>query len=296
MINTGKATCVFEMFQRADQILIEKTEDKFPLHALDFSWEGFEPTLACYDSRDNEVSDLDLHDINFSVGRKRTCIGRWLDDGTYVSCPRSAPVDRFAQCHECSEVSFIRNQECIFEPKCEGDDSCPDVEFCRREHVLYVAFYDTRMKIGMSSTRRVERRLIEQGADAFAILGKAPNRKKARELEKNVSARLGIPQAIKQDLLLRNFARKVDETGIQARYEGLKVTMADVYQVSSEPLHWIRDYPISLPLAAVPRLEDSFGKHKGRFIGIKGKWAVYESDGLKALNLSYLPSRFLSRD
>jgi hypothetical protein len=294
MINTGKATSAFQMFQRADQILIENNEDKFPLHALDFSWEGFEPSLTCYDSRDQEVSELDLRDINFSVGRKRTCIGRFLDDGSYVPCPKNAKVEKFAQCQECSEKSFLPFQECVFEPKCEGEEC--NLEFCKREHVLYVAFYDTRMKLGMSSTRRVERRLIEQGADAFAILGKAPNRKKARELEKNVSARLGIPQAIKQDLLLRNFARKVDETGIQARYEGLKVTMADAYQLSSEPLHWIRDYPIHLPLAAVPQLEDSWGKHKGRFIGIKGKWAVYESDGLKALNLSYLPARFLSRD
>jgi hypothetical protein len=282
------------MFQRADQMLIEQNEDRFPLHALDFSWEGFEPSLSCYDNTEREVSEFDLARIDFSVSKKRTCIGRFQDGGIYVPCPTNAPVDRFAQCPECAEKSFIPFQECIFEPKCEGD-KC-DLEFCKREHVLYLAFYDTRMKIGMSSTRRVERRLIEQGADAFAILGKAPNRKRARDLEKNISARLGIPQALKQESLLRNFARKVDEAGIVGRYEGIRTSMAEDYQIDPEPLRWLRGYPIELPLASVPKLEDSFGKHKGRFVGIKGRYAIYESGGLRALNLSYLPARYISRE
>jgi len=282
------------MFQRADQILIENSEDKFPLHALDFSWHGFEPALTCFDSRDNEVSDFDLKDLNFAVSKKRTCIGYFTDDGKYVVCPKNTPVERYAQCPECSAVSFLPYQECLFDPKCDGE-MC-DLEFCRREHVLYIAFYDTRMKIGMSSTRRVERRLIEQGADAFAIIGKLPTRRQAREAEKNISARLGIPQALRQDLLLRNFVRKVDQTGVQGRYEGLRLTLAGMYHLQPEPLHWITDYPIELPLATVPKLQESWGKHKGRFVGMKGKWAIYESDGLKALNVSSLPSRFLSRD
>lgn len=283
-----------KMFQRADQILIERNEDRFPLHVLDFSWDGFEPALSCYDSRDREVSEFDLSDFDFSVGKKKTCIGRFRDDGVYVPCPTGAVVDRFAQCPDCAEKSFIPFQECVFEPKCEGD-VC-DLEFCKREHVLYIAFYDTRMKIGMSSTRRVERRLIEQGADAFAIIGKAPNRKRARDLEKNISARLGIPQALRQDLLLRNFARKIDEGGIEGRYQGIRTTIAEAYQLDPEPLRWIRDYPIELPLAAVPKLEESFGRHKGTLIGIKGRWAIYEADGLRALNLSYLPARYMSRE
>jgi hypothetical protein len=282
------------MFQRADQIMVEMNEDHFPLHALDFSWEGFEPTLTCYDVRDKEVSEFDLSDLDFSVSKKRACIGYFDDDGKYVACPRNAVVQKFAQCPECSKEVFLPVQECVFNPECEGD-RC-NIDFCKREHVLYVAFYDTRMKLGMSSTRRVERRLIEQGSDAFAILGKAPNRKRARELEKEVSERLGIPQAIKLDIQLRNFVRKLDEQGIQGRYEGLKITMAEMFHMDPEPLQWIKSYPIELPLPTVPKLQDSIGKHKGRLVGIKGRWAIYESDGLKALNLSYLPSRFLSRD
>jgi hypothetical protein len=282
------------MFQRADQILIEKKEDKFPLHALDFSWEGFEPSLTCFDVRDRQVSEFDLEDLDFAVSKKKVCIGYFDDDDTYVPCPKNNTVDRYSQCPECSAESFLPYQDCVFEPRCDGE-IC-DLAFCRREHVLYVAFYDTRMKIGMSSTRRVEKRLVEQGADAFAIIGKLPTRKRAREAEKSISTRLGIPQALRQDTLLRNFARKLDEGGIAGRYEGLKMTLAEMYHLVPEPLRWIKGYPIELPLANAPKLEDSWGKHKGRLVGVKGKWAIYEYDGLRALNLSNLPARFLSRE
>ncbi len=289
------------MFQTADQILIEKNEGKFPLHALDFSWDGFEPQLECYDSRSDGVSDLDLKEFRFSVGKKRICIGQFTKDGEYRPCPDHAVVDKFAQCPKCSRESFLPDQECVFNPKCDGvDPKCgadeSAVEFCRREHVLYVAFYNTSMKIGMSSTRRVEKRLIEQGADAFAILGKAKNRLEVRRLENEMSSRLGIPQALKQDDLLRNFARKVDESGIMERYEKLVKDTRGIIQLSPEEVRWLDGYPIELPLESVPRLQETFGRHKGRFVGVKGKWAIYESGGLRALNLSYLPARFLSRE
>jgi hypothetical protein len=289
------------MFQTADQLLIEKNEDRFPLHVLDFSWDGFEPALECYDSRSSGVSDIDLEDFSFSVGKKRICVGQFTKEGAYKPCPDHAIVDKVSQCPKCSRESFLPDQECVFNPKCDGvDPKCgaaeSAIEFCRREHVLYVAFYNTRMKIGMSSTRRVEKRLIEQGADAFAILGKARNRLEVRKLENEMSSRLGIPQALKQNDLLGNLVRKVDEDAIRERYQKLLYDTADISQLAPEEVRWLDGYPIELPLESVPRLQESFGKHKGRLVGVKGKWAIYESHGLRALNLSHLPARFLSRD
>ena len=287
------------MFQRADQILIQNKEDDFALHALDFSWEGFEPSLTVFDRSSREVSEFNLEEIDFFTSKKRTCIGYFGDDG-YIPCPKNATVDRFAQCPECCKEVFLPDQACVFEPKCDGEKpKCgadkEDTDFCRREHALYVAFYDTRMKIGMSSTRRVERRLIEQGADAYAIIGTMQNRVKAREVEKAVSAKLGIPQWVRQDAQLRNFARKVDVSGIEGRYEGLEMTLNQMPSMRPEGLKWLNGYPIDLPLSATPNPQDSWGRHKGRCVGIKGKWLIYEQDGLKALNISDFPARFLAR-
>jgi len=282
------------MFRRADRLLIEKAEDEFPLHVLDFYWDGFEPGLTCYDTRDREVSEFDLQKVRFAVSKKRICVGYFDDDDRYIQCPENNPVTRFSQCSECSEESFLPFQECVFEPRCDGE-IC-DLDFCRREHVLYVAFYDTRMKIGMSSTRRVERRLIEQGADAFAILGKFATRRKAREAEKSISSRLRLPQYIKQDTVLRSYSRPVDARGIDGRYDALKMTLSEAYSLDVEPLRRLEGYPIDLPLRHVPRLQDPWGLHKGELVGIKGKWMIYNDGGLKALNLSALEARFLSRE
>ena len=280
------------MFVRGDQLLIEKNEDEFPLHAIEFHWDRFEPHLDCFDSGRNDVGELDLEDVGFAVSRKRVCVGRW-DGDEYIPCPRQAPVEKYDQCPECAGVSFIPYQDCIFEPRCDGE-IC-DLDFCRREHVLYVAFYDTRMKIGMSSTRRVERRLIEQGADAYSVIGKFGNRRRAREAEKDISSRLRIPQSHRQDILLRNFSRPVDVRGIEARHEALKVTLGEAYKLEPEPLRWLDGYPIELPLREAPKLVESWGMHRGELVGIKGRWLIFESGGLKALSLADMPSRFLAR-
>ena len=37
------------MFVRADVLWLQEKERSFPLHAVDFSWDGFEPALTCRD-------------------------------------------------------------------------------------------------------------------------------------------------------------------------------------------------------------------------------------------------------
>lgn len=279
------------MFVRADQLWLEDQEDRLPLHALEFYWDRFQPGLLCYDTVERTVLEVGLDSADFVISRKKTCIGRF-DGEKYIPCPSEAPVTKFPQCDACAGESFIKDQECVFEPKCEGE-LC-DSEFCKRQHVLYLAFYDTMMKVGMSSTRRVERRLVEQGADAFAIIGSFPNRKKAREAEKDIASRLGLPQGIRQQTILSSFSRPLDMQGIEARYQGLKATLAETYGLSVEPLRHLPGYPLCLPLSGAPQLQSTPGVHRGRLLGVKGKWLVYEAGDLKALNLSDLPARYVS--
>ena len=278
------------MFSRADQLLVEEHEGKFPLHALAFHWDGYEPHLDCYDLGERQEVEFDLGEVKFMIGKRKTCIGQW-DGDRYAPCPTQTPVTRFDQCPKCAGESFIPDQACLFEPKCDGE-KC-DWDFCKREHVLYVAFYDIRMKIGMSSTRRVDRRLIEQGADAYSIIGKFGSRRKAREAEKTLSSRLKIPQSYRQEILLKNLVRPVDSKEIESLHESLK--NASDPCCHPEPLVWLDKYPIDLPLRETPKLLESWGSHSGQLVGIKGKWLIFESDGLKALSLPDVPARFLAR-
>ena len=281
------------MFARGDQLLIEQLQDKFTLHALEFHWEGFSPHLVCFDAGGPGPTEFDLRDVKFSVSKKKTCIGRWDDDGRYVACPKGNTVSTFSQCSECAEESWIPHQECIFEPRCDGEEC--NLDFCKREHVLYLAFYDTRMKIGMSSSRRIDKRLIEQGADAYSIIGAWPSRKKAREAEKGFSEKLRIPQSHRQEDLLKSLSSRVNVPEIEKSFDRLRATLRETHHLDPEDLHWLESYPVDLPLKAAPKLVDSWGTHRGDFVGVKGRWLIFESDGLKALNLHDLPARFLAR-
>jgi hypothetical protein len=278
------------MFERADRLWLHEVEPSLMHHAIEFYWNGFEPTLTSVTRCGDELVDIDLGLVDFVIGETRECVG-YIDGGSHVPCPYEAAVTRFTQCAECAGESFIPFQECVFEPKCDGE-IC-DMEFCRREHVLYIAFYDTRAKIGMSSTRRVEHRLVEQGADAFAVIGAFPTRKSAREAEKQMSSRLRIPQAFRQEVVLDGFSRAVDIAGIEDRFSGFATTVEDVFGLRVEALRWLDGYPIDLPLDSPPQLRDTAGRHRGRLLGIKGKWMVYDSGRVSALNLSDVPSRFI---
>lgn len=279
------------MVDKRDPPLAEGLEDMLSLHVLAFHWEGFEPKLDCYDPFNHEVIQIGFDPADFVVGSRKVCIGRFEGDD-YLECPGKTPVTKFSQCGECAGEAFIEDQECIFDPKCDGS-KC-DNEFCKRQHVLYLAFYDTMAKIGMSSTRRVERRLVEQGADAFAIIGTYPNRLAAREGEKEISLQFELPQWIKQQTILSRFSRPLDMEGVRTRYDDLRKSLAETRGLSVEPLRRLADYPLRLPLPVAPELQDTPGVHMGRLVGVKGKWLVYESNGLKALNLSDLPGRFLA--
>jgi hypothetical protein len=279
------------MFETADRLWLREVEPHLRYHAIEFQWSGFEPRLTCVVRDGREVVDLDLGTVDLVVSESRECVG-YFDGDSYIPCSHRASVSRFSQCEDCAGESFIPFQECVFEPKCDGE-VC-GMEFCSREHLLYLAFYGTNAKIGMSSTRRIERRLIEQGADAFSVIGPFPTRRAAREAEKRMSADLGIPQAFRQEAVLSGFSRAVDTAGIEARHRDLAASFEGRFGCRVEEIHWLEDYPIELPLSRSPRLRSTPGRHRGRLLGIKGKWIIFDSGEVCALNLSDVPSRFVA--
>jgi hypothetical protein len=276
-----------------DRKWLRDVDPSLKYHALGFDWTGFEPSLTCAVLETGELVDVDLENVDLLISHAKTCVGYFDDDDLHVPCPTHAPVSRFVQCPDCSGESFLPFQECVFEPKCDGE-KC-DIDFCRREHILYLAFYNTNVKIGMSSTRRIERRLIEQGADAFALVGSFPTRKTAREEEKRLSSRLGIPQAFRQEVVLRGFAKGVDAAGIEEKHSDLASAIEAQFGLEVGAIDWLEDYPIALPLESAPHLKDTAGTHSGELIGIKGKWLIYDSGEVSALNLSDIPSRYVGR-
>ncbi|MBS3782368.1 MAG: DUF2797 domain-containing protein [Candidatus Thermoplasmatota archaeon] len=175
------------MYRKAAELLTEGDEEREnrEVHVIASKWDDFDHELQVYDEDSIEV--LDTEEIDFNVSQEKVCVGSF-EDG-YTPCPEKRNVDRFRQCSECAPED-IPKLECIFDPQ-----DCVDCEggFCEKLHVVYLAFHGTLSKIGMTSKDRLRERLIEQGADAYALLSTVEDRKKAREEEKRLSVTSSPP-------------------------------------------------------------------------------------------------------
>lgn len=267
------------MFKKADTLLKdrEKLINETEVHVVSYRWKSFSPELKVYDG--DKIIEVDMGKIGFNVSQEKTCVGSF-EDG-YTPCPDKKNVDKFHQCRECAPES-IPYLECIFEPQ-----DCEDCVggFCEDEHTVYLAFHGNHTKIGMTKKSRLKTRLIEQGADAYSLLATLPDRKEAREEENRLSEILRISQRVSKKRKLKRFSKKVDKEIIRTKYRSVK------NRVPIGKLKFLNDYPITLPLRAVPRFRPTPGLHRGKMVGIKGEFLIYENNGLHALNLADLPGR-----
>ncbi len=177
--------------------------------------------------------------------------------------------------------------ECIFEPKCDG--SLCGVEFCSRPHVVYLAFTGRLAKVGMTSEKRMRKRAIEQGADAYAVIYHAKNRLDARNTEKEVSRTYGIKQAHTARELLSQMRAVPDSDRIKISFT--RAVSAMEFLKKLPELNFLKGYPIEIPLRRAPVLRPSALRHMGKVIGVKGKYLVYESSGIYAVDVRDLLGR-----
>lgn len=282
------------MFARADQLRIEQIEGSFKLHCIEYYWDGFEPKVLTYNTEDEQVEYLDLDHLDLSVSTKKMCVGSFSDGG-YIPCNTRAPVGKFTQCRDCGET-IIKNQECIFEPECDGM-KC-DSPLCSEEHAVYIAFFGNKPKVGMTVKRRIPGRLIEQGADAYFIVNDSlKSRKSAREFEKDVGKKMGITERPSSKAVLESLKIPMKKMHIEEGYNWLSGEMRNRLGISVGQLQMLESYPLDEPLQEIPKLVESFGLHTGEPLGVKGKFMIYkQGNRLSALNLKDLPSRFISRD
>jgi hypothetical protein len=271
------------LFISADRLMAQRQ-----MHAISYGWNNFRPELLVYS--DNQVNELELNEMHFLIGEERRCTGSFREQ-VYRPCPFNRVVEFSDQCEFCSR-SLIPIRRCLFDPICDGH-IC-GWELCSREHIVYIAFYGTFLKVGMTSAQRVRERLIEQGADAYFEVAHLPNRLKARELEKRLSSELLLPQVRHMNELIALFNRKLDVKEIESIYEELLCELKEKYNMEAGELQTLLDYPIELPLneRAVP--VEVEGVHEGKIIGFKGRFALYKSNDIRVLNMPMVIGRSLT--
>lgn len=261
-------------------------------HVLDYRWDGFVPRLEAYDLADRRVEVLPLDVLDMAVSEERRCVGSFSDG--YRPCPSARRVAGFTQCRSCMG-DWAPVQRCVFEPQCTGD-RCEHRDFCGRRHVVYLAFYGTLVKVGMTSAGRVERRGIEQGADAIAPVLMCRDRQEARALEKEVSRRFKLPQELRVARVAAQWTHPPSRELIANAFATHRRRVAAWREVMDEGLLFLDRYPVRAHPRSPPAPVAAPGRHRGEVMGVKGRYLIFRQTGggCGLLDLSDLPSRLVS--
>jgi hypothetical protein len=261
------------------------------LHAVSFDWEGFYPHLWSFESASGEMVDYDFRSLGYKISHHVVCVGNWAG-GEYTPCPTSEIVKGGNVCGACA-TAFLPEPDCLFEPRCDGEEC--GMRFCKQEHSIYLAFHGYITKVGLTASSRLEQRMIEQGADAYAVIAEVKGRRTARKMEVAVADELVLRQRVRGVESLAAMAEPCPEDEIEKEYERLAERLVPFGHKVSE-LKFLRDYPVELPLKRMPVMVKPGGVHRGKALGVKGKFLIFENGGLKALNLQYVTGRFIEHD
>ena len=184
--------------------------------------------------------------LSFAL-KDRRCAGR-IEDGDHVSCDRTdAPW--------CA--AHTRTWICA---RCRGDCRLETAD-CVVPHAVYLAlFAPDIVKVGVTKRWRVERRLLEQGADRGAVVYPAANGRMARRIERSLGRQ--FPDRIRIADKIAGLRRPLEEHGCQRtldQYPPITTYRLD-YQLA------LRSQPIPATLA------------QGTVRGVKGRLLVLEVD------------------
>ncbi len=148
----------------------------------------------------------------------------------------------------------------------------------------------------MTSARRLRTRGIEQGADAIAPILECKNRSHARRSEQEISRSFKVNQELRIKKVASEWTRPVDRNAIEERYASLVRRIATSKEVLRDTLEHLDEYPLSELPSSPPVPVPLPGAHRGKVLGIKGRYMIFRpdgEDGLGILDLSHLPSRFV---
>lgn len=270
------------------------------LHVFATRWEEAAPVLLVRDPAGDVAALRPAGRFRWRVLDGRTCTGHH-DGGGWRPCPDGAAVTADSQCLPCfrgrreDAPSARDHPACIFEPLCAQAPQHCACSFGAVEHVVYVAFHGLLPKVGMTQARRVVTRLREQGADAYLVAERCPDRATARAAERRLAFLHRVPEWRSHEETLPQLVRPVPWERIEARAAALAATLADRFRV--EPgLHRLH-HALAQPLAGRPRRVPTVGEHAGAWLGCKGNHLFYqEAPRPGRLDVGMAPVAALRRD
>lgn len=166
------------------------------MQILKYQWDNssgnWEPFFSIINENNFGKMKLINENINMILGRKR-CVG-YFKDGRHVSCPENRFIDNGWNCEECKEKDdyFL----CI---KCNGSKCINEKQrdgCIKNNYYIYLAAFDSILKVGISFQFRLLNRFIEQGADFAASIAMVKDGMEARKIESLIKERLNITDKV----------------------------------------------------------------------------------------------------
>lgn len=193
-------------------------------------------------------------------------------DGMAEDAPVRLPLDD-AFCWTVSDPRPTPAPDpCVFEPRIIADPSHA-CDLCHAPTDVYIAFYGSLPKVGLTLHGRLDERLREQGADAGMRVAELPDRGQARLTEQSLSTLMRIPEWRRGRDVLARLAKDLDADRIEEAAMDVAHRLPAGY--TAQRLRFIHDVPCPRPLPAVPAIVQPIGRHEGTWIGAHGNHVFY---------------------
>ena len=147
--------------------------------------DSWEPQLIARNNGGMERFSVLDRDVSIKLG-ERYCIGHF-SDGRHVDCPKHEKITSGWHCDFCRRADdFFTCVQCSGE--CINDKQR---KACRENtFFIYLAVFDSMLKVGISQEHRLYERLIEQGADFAAKIAYIKDGMVVRKIEQELKKSL----------------------------------------------------------------------------------------------------------
>ena len=258
------------------------------MQTIKYKWtssgDALGPSLFFLDSEKIRKFDIMGRNVSLSIGERR-CIG-YFSNGKHVPCPENRLLDSGHNCNECR-----LNDDFFMCMKCDGSvclneklrSSCIGNKF-----FIYLAAFDSVIKVGISQQFRLIERLIEEGADFGAKIAAVSDGKTVRVIEQEIRSHLNIVDRLtgdqKHKLLFGNPNKSVNM--LISSINSLKNNGVSRYMVPTE-IYDLRSYYKLDSVSYEPRKIKMVDNAKigGSVVAVKGNIVILKNDnGFQSFN------------
>lgn len=250
------------------------------MQAIKYKWSlngDAQPSLFAKDSDVIKRIALLGEHVSFTLGAKR-CIG-FFRNGRHLDCPEARIIEHGWNCNQCRfEDDFFLCMKCTG-AECINEKQRPAC--IENMYYIYLAAFDSILKVGISHERRLMERLVEQGADFGAKIACVKDGKDVRLIEQEISRYLNIADkvtgATKQSKIFGN--PNIAVTNISRAISRLQSNGVSKYLIPPE-IYDLRSYykldavghdPLKVFVKEGSRIE-------GEVVAAKGNIIVMSSD------------------